>query len=810
MASRSGYGKAVKLVNVPSVQLQNDYAKVPDHLNLGKSNMHEPVTKSNPAPTRASVSAVWLGLLLAVVTIVAYLPALRGGFIWDDDAYVTKNTMLTAPDGLSKIWFSTHRQSQYFPLTYTTLRFERALWGLNPQGYHAVNVLLHVINALLLWQLLRRLVVPGAWLAAALFALHPAQVESVAWITELKNVQSTMFYLLALLAWVKFVGKPTAPRWNFYLLALLFHAFALFSKTTACTLPAALLLVLWWCRETIGWRRVLQVLPFLLMGLSMGLVSVWWEKHLGSYSLRETGVHFSFVEKALIATRAVWFYAAKVFWPVNLTFSYPRWEINPYAPVQYLGLAGCGVFALLLWWRRHIFGRGLAAGVVFFVAALSPVLGFIPLYTFRYSFVADHYQYLACAGLIAPFAALLSSQMIRERLGRALCYCLPGGLLLALGFLTWQQSNIYANKETLWQDTLAKNPASWMAHHNLGLGLFEKGQIDEAISHYRESIRLNPDHAEAHNNLGTALFTKGQIDEGISQLQEAIRLKPDYVDAHYNLGSIVLYKKGQIDEAIIQFQEVIRLKPDDAEARNNLGTARYKKGQIDEAIIQFQDALRLKPDYANARNNLRNALGRKGQIDEAIIQFQEAIRLKPGLVQSHDSLGLALARQGRLHEAIDQFREALELDPNLANVHSDLGSLLLQKGRVNEALTHYEAALELQPGNAYFLNNLAWVLATCPNTEVRNGARAVELAQKAERLSGGNSSAIVGTLAAAYAEVGRFGEAVRTAERALDLATAQTNTAQADMLRANIALFRAGSPFHEAGPTNGSRDLNHP
>ena len=584
---------------------------------------------------------MWLGLLLAMVTIVAYLPALRGGFIWDDDAYVTHNAMLTAPGGLSQIWFSAHRQSQYFPLTYTTLRLERALWGLNPQGYHAVNVLLHSINALLLWVLLRRLAAPGAWLAAAIFALHPVQVESVAWITELKNVQSTLFYLLALLAWVKFAEKPAVPRWSFYWLALLFHAFALFSKTTACTLPAAMWLVLWWRREAIGWRRILQVLPFLLLGVAMGLVSVWWEEHLGNY-VPEAGVHFGFVEKGLIATRAVWFYAAKVFWPVNLTFSYPRWEINTRAPLQYLGLVGCMVVALLLWRRRHTLSRGVTAGVVFFVAALSPLLGFIPLYTFRYSFVADHYQYLACAGLIVPFAALLSNRMMSERLGRVFCRCLPGGLLLVLGVLTWKQSLIYADEETLWQDTLAKNPACWLAHNNLGVAFDKKGQTDEAIRQFQEALRLKTDNADAHYDLGNALGKKGQIDEAIREFQEALGLKPDFVEAHINLG-MTLGKKGQTDEAIRQFQEALRLQPDYVEAHYNLGIALGKKGRTGEAIRQYQETLRLKPDYAEAHNNLGIALYRKGRTGEAIRQFQEALRLKPDYADARKNLDAVLA-----------------------------------------------------------------------------------------------------------------------------------------------------------------------
>ncbi|HVM50094.1 MAG TPA: tetratricopeptide repeat protein [Candidatus Acidoferrum sp.] len=649
-----------------------------------KVSARSPFTNRGPTSPKVSLSPLWLGVLLAVATIVTYLPALRGGFIWDDDDYVTQNAMLTAPDGLTQIWFSAHHQSQYFPLVYTTLRFERALWGLSPLGYHAVNVLLHAANALLLWQLLRRLVVPGAWLGAAIFALHPVQVESVAWITELKNVQSTLFYLLALLAWVKFTDKRAVPWSGFYWLALLFHACALFSKTTACTLPAALWLILWWRGEAIGWRRMLQILPFLLMGLGMGLLSVWWEKHLGNY-VPASGAHLAIMDKMLVATRAVWFYAAKVFWPVNLSFSYPRWEINARAPLQYLGLLGCVMVALLLWWHRHVVGRGVTAGVVFFVAALSPLLGFIPLYTFRYSFVADHYQYLACAGLIVPFAAVISSGPMTQRLGRSFWRCLAATLLATLGVLTWNQSHIYADEETLWRDTLVRNPGSCMAHANLGSALVNKGRFDEAISHLQESLRLRPDDgvpqdelAQVHNNLGIALVNNGHIDDAVGQLEQAIHLQPDHADAHYNLG-IALAKAGRGDDAISQYREVIRLQPDNAMAHYNLGVALARNGEMDEAISHYQEVIRLKPDCAIVRNDLGSALFKKGHLDEAISHYQQAIRLRPDYAMAHYNLGNALAKQGQLDEAIREFQEALRLQPDYANARRNLSAALAAK-----------------------------------------------------------------------------------------------------------------------------------
>ena len=316
----------------------------------------------------------WLfGLLLVVTTLFAYAPAWHAGFIWDDDRYVTENPMLTAPDGLQQIWFSAHRQSQYFPLIYTTFKFERALWGLKPVGYHLVNILVHGLNAGLVWALLRRLAMPGAWLAAAVWALHPVQVESVAWITELKNTQSTLFCLLSVLAWLRFVDPRAVRRGWFYAAALVLQALALFSKTTACTLPAALLLVLWWRGETIGWRRIVQVTPFLLLGVTMGLVSVWWEGHLGNYQ-ESSGAGFGWLERLLIATRALWFYAGKLLWPATLTFSYPQWAINAREPTQYVWLIGSVVVACLLGWQRKWLGRGVIAGVLFFMATLLTVI----------------------------------------------------------------------------------------------------------------------------------------------------------------------------------------------------------------------------------------------------------------------------------------------------------------------------------------------------------------------------------------------------------------------------------------------------
>jgi len=263
---------------------------------------------------------------IVITTFAVYFPAIYGGFIWDDNKYVTENPLLVAPDGLWRIWFSTEVPSQYFPLTYTTFWLEYKLWGLNPAGYHIVNIALHTINALLVWLLLSRLSVPGAWLAAAIFALHPVHVESVAWITERKNVLSCMFYLLAIVAWLKFTIKPMIPHWKYYFLAIALYALAIFSKTTACTLPAAFLLIVWYKNVYVSGRRVLYVVPFIVLGIAMGLLAMWWEYHHQGTQGKE--FTFSVMERLLISSRSLWFYSSKLIWPTSLTFSYPRWEID--------------------------------------------------------------------------------------------------------------------------------------------------------------------------------------------------------------------------------------------------------------------------------------------------------------------------------------------------------------------------------------------------------------------------------------------------------------------------------------------------
>jgi Flp pilus assembly protein TadD len=585
--------------------------------------------------------ALLFAVVLAAVTIFAYRPAWHGGFLWDDDAYIINNELLTAPDGWWRIWFSLDSPSQYFPLTYSTFRIEHALWGLNTTGYHWVNLLLHVGNALLVWAVLARLKVPGSWLAAAIFALHPVQVESVAWITERKNVLMGFFFLLTLLAWVAFVDDRTRRPRIFYCLALIFFVLALSAKATACTLPAAMFLILWLQKKPITMRRLMQIVPFVVLGVGMGLLAVWWERyHQGTN--RAVFTFLGSIERILLASRAIWFYLSKIFWPSNLTFIYPRWNISAANVVDYIWLlAGIGACVVIYFLRRQV-GRSVEVAAALFVSTLSPVLGFIMLFTFRYTFVADHYQYLACIGPIALASAGIVSLSEKFAQYRAVIVSVALLVVASLGTLTWRQAATYTDIETLWRTTLARNPECWMAHTNLGLVLLQKGKIDDGIAHYRSALQMQPDSWDAEYNLGTALLGKGQVDEAILHCERAVGMRPTDPDALVSLGN-ALFQKGRIDEAIAHYQKAMMLHPDHFLARYSLGRALLEKGELDSAIQVCRSALLLRPSDADCHTTLAIALEEKGDPAEAIKHYKKALELAPRSIPTLTNLAWLLA-----------------------------------------------------------------------------------------------------------------------------------------------------------------------
>ena len=546
---------------------------------------------------------VWAGVIVIIAAcFVAYIPAIKSGFIWDDDVYVTNNPLLTAPHGLYRIWFAMFDSpAQYVPFVYTTICtifwIEHQLWGFNPMGYHAVNVAIHITNALLLWLVLRRLSIPGAWFASAVFALHPVQVESVAWITELKNTLMFFFLLLSVLCWMEFALFQRSGR-KAYVYSLLLYALALFSKTTACMFPAVIIFILWFKRRPLTAKRWLQAVPFVAIGIGMGLMAMWREKRLGTGDLN---LGLGLADKFLIAGRALWFYICKLFWPTNLTFSYSRWHIDPTEIWQYAWpVAFLLVLAIAYLWRKRL-GLAPLAALLFFALILFPMLGFFSLYTFVYTFAADHYQYVACIGPIALVAA--GGERISRRLGtsgRIVIFSAAGILLLTLGVLTWRQSRIYANEQTLWSDTLNKNPDSWLAHTRIMAELLGQGKLEDAKYHAEQKIKLSsytkaikPSiYAAGYTKLANIYEAQGKLDYAVKYYQQSLEIDDNSSFTHYGLAA-VLDKQGNYEMAKLHLRRVVEI----AKAEKIEGLAEY--------CIQVLNSIEEKRKYPNNQKPLQ-------------------------------------------------------------------------------------------------------------------------------------------------------------------------------------------------------------
>lgn len=527
-----------------------------------------------------------LAAVLVVAVFLVYQPVWHGGFIWDDDSFLTNNPLIKAPDGLYRFWF-TAKPPDYFPLTSSMLWVEWRLWGLNASGYHLVNILLHGISAVLLWRVLRRLHVPGAWMAGLFFAVHPVNVESVAWITERKNVLPMVFYLLTFLTYFRF-EENGRRRW--YMLALGMFLLGLLAKTSVVMLPVLLLGCAWWRRGKMTVRDLWRSMPFFALSLILGLVTVWYQAHraIGTDVVRTDG----FASRLAVAGYAVWFYLYKALLPINLCFVYPRWSLDPALPASWLPLAAlAALFPLLMVCRHRAWGRPALFALGYYVVALLPVLGFINIYFMQYSLVADHWQYFAILGVIAIVTAGCSWIVKSAGIPR-IGYVLGAALVTTLAGLSWQQSRIYADAETLYRTTITRNPDCWMAHNNLGMTLAGQGRVDEAIAYFQKSLTINPENTEAHYNLGLALADRGQVDDAIAHYRKALEIKPDYAEAHSNLGA-VLASRGEVDEAIAHFQKALAIKPDFELAHYNFGLVLAGLGRVDDAIAHFQKALEL-------------------------------------------------------------------------------------------------------------------------------------------------------------------------------------------------------------------------
>jgi tetratricopeptide (TPR) repeat protein len=546
-------------------------------------------TKVGPIEKSPFTAQDWIyAFALFTAIAIMYSPSWNGSQLWDDEGHITKPE-LRSTNGLLRIWTELGATQQYYPLLHTVFWLEYRIWGENTLGYHLVNILLHFVSALLIVFILRFLKLPGPWFVAAVFALHPMQVESVAWISELKNCLSGVFFFSSILAYLKFDAER---KKSLYAIAFVLFVIGLMSKSVIATMPVILLTIFWWKRGRIGWKNdIVQLLPFIAMGIFAGLFTSWVErKFIGA-----EGSNFSFtiIERCLIAGRVVWFYFLKFFMPINLVFVYPRWQVSQTIWWQYIFPVMTMFLAGALWSIRNRWRAPLAVFLCY-AATIFPVMGFFNIYPFRYSFVADHFQYLACIGLIIPATAGIESAFTLLKLKKPsfLRTTIFGIIIFILGAMTWNQSRMYTDIETLYRITLRKNPECWMACLSLGRIVSKTGRQEEAIALYRRAIELKPDYLEAYNNLGNMLRRVGRPEAAIEQYQAAIKINPNKPDAYNNLG-ITLVQLGRIDEAILQYKKALEINPDKINTLNNLAGAYVQKKQLNEAISLLQKALSL-------------------------------------------------------------------------------------------------------------------------------------------------------------------------------------------------------------------------
>ena len=572
-------------------------------------------------------------LVLGVLIAVIYFPATQAGFVWDD-SIMRELRAVSTWGGIWDLWFNpvgayleggTRKEGHYWPLLYTTFWIEHKLWGFSPAGYHIVNILIHFANTVLLWRLLARLAVPGAWFVAAVFAVHPLHTESVAWIMGRKDMLATLFCLMALFVWLRFVELPSRGR---YAGALLLFAAAMLSKSVVVVFPATLLILQWWKEGRLTRAYLLRVAPFFFVGLVIAVGDMLFYQDVQPISLG-----YSMAERVLIAAHALWFYLGKLLWPVDLAVIYPHWDVNVADPLGWLYVIAAVAVAAALWFLRDRIGRGPLACALFFAVMLSPTLGFIDYGYMRYSFVADRYQYLAGIGAIVFFVAATVCGVSRlPDVLRKVARGTAVALLVLLGVATWNHAAVYKDEVTLFRHVISLNPQAYTAHLNLAYALLHsEGGSEEALAAAREAVKKRPLYYSSHNVLGAALSGLGRHEEAEVHLRRAVELNPRYAPAFLNLG------------------ESFR-----------------RRGRYKEALEAYLAAVRIDPDYPLPYVGRGYVLFGLKRYEESVSSMKQALSLQPGLPMAprlYSLIGQALRRMGRHEEAKRYLRRARELAP---------------------------------------------------------------------------------------------------------------------------------------------------
>ena len=578
------------------------------------------------------------GLLILGLTLLVYQPVWRGVFLWDDDYNITKSSLIQAPDGLYRFWLTTEAPD-YYPLTESLWWFEWRLWGNNPAGYHLVNLLLHVINGWLVWLILRGLRIPQAWFASLVFAIHPVNVATVAWVSEQKNTLAMLFCGISILLYLRF-DENRKPRW----LGLSLTAFvlALLSKSAVVMLPFVLLGCVWWRHGRCRKEDYTASFPFFVCALILGLVTVWFQHYrvLQGSVVRTEG----FLGRWVSAGWLPWFYFFKAILPVNLNVIYPKWGIDCTRLIDYLPGIGLVGGLILFWVKRKTWGRPCFFAVGSMVIMLFPVLGFIDQGFYSYSLVADHWQYFSISAIIALLVAATATHCPPPTARRRWIQGIAGlVLIIALGWATEKRAGLYANREALWRDTLAKNPAAWVAWNELGLALLEGNRIPEAIAGFESSVRIHGRNNPAHKHLGLAYARVGETQTAILHFEQALRINPNEASTLNNYGNLRL-AMGDTVAAITLYQQALQIDPTYGPAYNNWGHVLMQQGAVLPAITLYEKALQINPEFAEAHHNLGNALLRMGKSKAAIAQYEVALRINPSLAGASNHLAAALSK----------------------------------------------------------------------------------------------------------------------------------------------------------------------
>ena len=637
----------------------------------------------------------WIAAIgLAALVVVSFWPAIDAGFVWDDRAF-TEAAAIRESSGLRTIWFSPGEiqgEGHYWPIVYSTFWLEHKLWGFDPTGYHIVNIALNILNCVLLWRLLSMLAVPGAWIAAALFAVHPVHVEAVAWVIERKDLLAVLFYLAAAVTWIRFRKSPTPSA---YLLALVLFLMALLSKSIAVTLPVTFLILHWWKRGRATSRDWLRLAPFFAVAVSVTVFDMLF------YRAREiVSLDFSLVERALIASRAFWFYLGKLMWPTDLAVIYPHWQVSVADPVAWLCLAAGLAVPTMLWLLRKRLGLGPLVGFSFFAITVAPALGLVEFGYMDFSFVADRYQYLASAGVLAVFAGAAARGVESLQSSyRTVATCVGGGVLVLLGSLSWQQAQIYKDEITFFTHVVSLNPQAKDAYFNLSVALWSVGQAKESLAASRDAIEQDPQHAGAHANAGAALIKLGRDDEAERHFHRALETDPNHVTSLQNLG-ILLGQRGRFEEAVEKYRRIVELAPDHFVALDLMGRALFDLKRYAESLDALSRAVLLQPDSSSA-SELYRIMGQASELlarsEDAKAHFANAIRLNPREAEAIDRLARLHFLDKEYDEACRLYVQLAEIQPESAQTHANLGVALYYLDRKDEALKAFQLALSIDP-----------------------------------------------------------------------------------------------------------------